>query len=174
MKNLLFVFVSFFCVNCSVFAALPDTIIVNTGQNSKVVFYGKTPAELKKLEKLDLNQLLRRINQKQDSLDQFAPQPNNPNQRIKLDVGDRTLNIKPLTAWQKYKENTFLNFYVGRSVNYEDYTITNPSQETLRNYLGYSNVSPYARASVNLENKISIGISLQHETKIVEIGRAHV
>ena len=45
----------------------PDSIIVNAGKNSRVIFYGKTQQDLKNIERLDLNKLLRDLNQKQDS-----------------------------------------------------------------------------------------------------------
>ena len=45
----------------------PDSIIVNAGKNSRVIFYGKSPEDLKNIERLDLNKLLRDLNQKQDS-----------------------------------------------------------------------------------------------------------
>lgn len=84
-----------------------DSLIVNAGPASRVIFYGKTPADLQKLERLDLNKLLRDLNQTKDST----------LGHIQLSSAPYRSTAKPLPKWQQYwqdyKKNTFFNLHLG-------------------------------------------------------------
>ena len=90
----------------------PDSIIVNAGKNSRVIFYGKSPEDLKNIERLDLNKLLRDLNQKQDST-----QVESNRLQMSSEPYQTTTTAPPIPkwkqVWQNYRKNTFLNAHVG-------------------------------------------------------------
>lgn len=97
----------FVCLLTAQLSHAADSLIVNAGRNSRVVFYGKTPADLQNLERLDLNKLLRDLNQTEDST----------SNRIQLSSDTYQISPKPVPKlkqfWNNYKKNTYFNFYIG-------------------------------------------------------------
>ena len=78
----------------------PDSIIINAGQNSRVIFYGKTQHDLKNIERLDLNKLLRDLNQKQDSAKAVS------NHLQMSSEAYQTTTSKPTPKWKKFGRTT--------------------------------------------------------------------
>lgn len=145
--------------NCS-WAA--DSLIVNAGPASRVIFYGKTPADLQKLERLDLNKLLRDLNQTQDST----------LGHIQLSSAPYRATAKPLPKWQQYwqayKKNTFFNLHLGTGSfaffnqpidRYEYFRLNDPSV-FMDNP---SNKGYMVSNSLWLRTRSVVGVSLVHD-----------
>jgi hypothetical protein len=163
-------------------ASIPDSIIVNTSKTSKVIFYGRTRDDLKRLEKLDLNQLLKKLNQQQettnnDSLDVDIIK-NGKNKKLKLDINlNQPANDIGLTnvvvpnRWLRFKKNTFLNGYLGIGLlntanSYEGFRDLGSEFGTIVGYPGQ--VQGYANHTLRLQTKNIIGISVLHDFKMTE------
>ncbi|AYQ35926.1 hypothetical protein [Runella sp. SP2] len=145
--------------NCS-WAA--DSLIVNAGPASRVIFYGKTPADLQKLERLDLNKLLRDLNQTKDST----------LGHIQLSSAPYRATAKPLPKWQQYwqayKKNTFFNLHLGMG----SYTFFNQPIDRYE-YLRLNDPSIFMENAPNkglvisnslwLRTRSVVGVSLVHD-----------
>lgn len=94
----------------------PDTIILNAGNNSKIIFYGKSAADLRQLETIDLNKILRELNAAQ------AGTQGSDKQYINLDNQEFISESAEPTKGQRYMANTFLNLHVGLGYNINRYT----------------------------------------------------
>ncbi|GAB3166788.1 hypothetical protein [Telluribacter humicola] len=138
--------------------ALPDTIILNAGKNSKVIFYGKSVQDLKDLEKLDLNKILKELNDKQSQTDSV------PRQQVVMD-GDNFMAPqlpKDLVWVQKYLENTFLNLHIGTGVHINRYVFYQPPSALLDH--------PTARLSTEivLRNPFTSSLSVVHDARFID------
>ncbi|WP_247235266.1 hypothetical protein [Telluribacter sp. SYSU D00476] len=138
--------------------ALPDTIILNAGKNSKVIFYGKSAQDLKDLEKLDLNKILKELNEKQSRTDSV------PRQQVVMD-GDNFMTPqlpKDLVWVQKYLANTFLNLHIGTGVHINRYVFYQPPSALLDH--------PTAQLSTEivLRNPFTSSLSVVHDARFVD------
>lgn len=163
--------------------SLPDSIIVNAGKRSKIIFFGQTRGDLKNLERLDLNQLLRKLNMQyavinEDSITADVMQQGNQ-YRMKLDMSSSpsmngiSAQPKSLTAWQRYKKNTYLNGYVGTSVGGfgGTYSYTSPSPTSSELFSSNPNIKSTDFRLLNtfrLENRSIVGIGLFHDAFLME------
>ncbi|MCP1381244.1 hypothetical protein [Runella salmonicolor] len=152
----------------------PDSIIVNAGKNSRVIFYGKTQQDLKNIERLDLNKLLRDLNQKQDSAKAVL------NHLQMSSESYQTTTTKPIPKWkqlwQNYKKNTFLNAHVGLGSyrffgkpigEYEYFRLTDPNV-----IMPNSGLTDFTmRQSLWLRTRSVVGISLLHDIPLINTSR---
>jgi len=140
-------------------AMMSDTIILNAGKNSKIIFYGKSPQDLKNLEMLDLNKIIKDLNERQTASDSAS------RQLVKLD--ERGYLIPSLSEMKtsrkdRYLANTFLNFYVGKGNDRGRYIFFQPPPTLLGH--------PTARLTneVILQNKLSVHLTVVHDMKIID------
>ncbi|MCF2447429.1 hypothetical protein L0657_25975 [Dyadobacter sp. CY345] len=140
-------------------AIVPDTIILNAGKNSKVIFYGKSAQDLKNLEMLDLNKIIRELNQRQNGADTIS------RQLVKLDekgylnpsLGD------PKISWkQKYMANTYLNLYVGRGNDHGRYIFFQPPPALLNHQ------TAKLTSEIIMQNKLSTSLAVVHDIIIAD------
>jgi hypothetical protein len=157
----------FICFLAAQLSFAADSLIVNAGSNSRVIFYGKSPADLKNLERLDLNKLLRDLNQTQDST----------SERLQMSSESYRVAEKPLPKWkqfwQEYKKNTFFNFHVGMGTrtlfnnaigSYEYFRLPNPAV-----FLPNPPTQNYTLAhSLWLRTRSVVGVSLLHQAYLLE------
>lgn len=153
----------------------PDSIIVNAGKNSRVIFYGKSPEDLKNIERLDLNKLLRDLNQKQDSI-----QVESNRLQMSSEPYQTLTTTAPIPKWkqfwQAYKKNTFLNAHVGLGSyrflgkpigEYEYFRLTDPNV-----IMPNSGLTDFTmRQSLWLRTRSVVGVSLQHDVSLVNTSR---
>ncbi|SDF90800.1 hypothetical protein SAMN04487996_113158 [Dyadobacter soli] len=139
--------------------SLPDTIILRAGNNSKVIFYGKSQHDLQNLEKLDLNKILKELNAKQSVSDSL------PMQHLMLDNNEfKTAPPKP-TRLQHYLENTYLNLHVGTGYRVGRYTFFQPVPARL------NHPTAQLTSDIVMENLMTSSLSVVHDMKIVESKR---
>ena len=142
-----------------------DTIILNAGDNSKVIFYGKSADDLKKLEMLDLNKIIKDLNQKQNDSDPAQ------NQHVKLDekgfvnpsMQEPTLNWK-----QRYLQNTFLNLHIGKGVDVNRYVFFKPGPPLL------SHPTAQLTSEIVLQNKLTTNLSVVHDERLWDRPKAAI
>ncbi len=96
-----------------------DTIIINVGAKKKVVIYGETKADLKALEKIDLNKALREMNKGLEEM------PTKTKRMVVKDFNGNTYtaDIPPtdLTKWKRFVGKTNINLHAGLlDMNYYD------------------------------------------------------
>lgn len=146
-------------LNLSPANALPDTIILRVGNSSKVIFYGKSPQDLKKLEQLDLNLILKDLNQKQSMTDTSQLQ------HIVLENSAFESKNAALPEGSKYWKNTFLNLHVGTGYHVNRYTFFQPPTSVLNH--------PTARLSsdIVMENLLTTSLSVAHDAKLLDRDR---
>lgn len=126
-----------------------DTIIINVGTKKKVIIYGETKADLKELEKIDLNKALKEMNK---GLEEMTTKTK---KMVVKDYDGKTYKLDTpqinLTKWKYFVKKTNINLHVA----YLD--------------LGYYDVSRFTGAnSFRYEtfdggnNAINFGISILH------------
>jgi hypothetical protein len=94
----------------------PDTIIVKAGSSSKIIFYGKSADDLKRLETIDLNKVLKELNAAQ------ATTQNSDKQYVDLYNQEFINKQTQPEESQRYLAHTFLNLHVGVGYNVNRYT----------------------------------------------------
>ncbi|MCE7060353.1 hypothetical protein [Dyadobacter sp. CY343] len=135
--------------------APPDTIILNAGKNSKVIFYGQSPEDLKKLEMLDLNKILKELNGTQAGTEEaqkhvtltntsFISEPVNPSKS------------------QHYLASTFLNLHVGAGYNINRYTFFQASPALMNHPTGT------LTCDVVMQNLLTSSLSVVHDMKFAD------
>lgn len=156
---------------------LPDSIIVNAGKRSKVIFYGQTRQDLKQLERLDLNTLLQKLNKQYDStyVDSVGSIDDGNDRRfLKLNDPSLIKQTPPVPAqkpWQKYLTNTFINVYGGIGYNRNRYTyLPGPAVET---FLGPNSKveSLELYGSISLRARSAVGVGIVHENTLLNRNR---
>ena len=135
---------------------LTDTIILKAGNNSKVIFYGKSHQDLKKLETLDLNKILKELNEKQSQVDTL------PKQLVILDNSEFVKDDEKPTKIQNYLENTFLNLHVGTGYHINRYTFFQPSPSLL------NHPTASLTSDVVMQNLVTGSVSVLHDMKFIE------
>lgn len=152
----------------------PDSIIINAGQNSRVIFYGKTQQDLKNIERLDLNKLLRDLNQKQDSAKAVSNHLQMSSESYHTTTAKPTPKWKKI--WQNYRKNTFLNAHVGLGSyrffgkpigEYEYFRLTDPN--VIMPNSGFTDFT--MRQSLWLRTRSAVGISLLHDIPLINTSR---
>jgi hypothetical protein len=138
-----------------------DTIILNAGKDSRIIFYGKSPQDMKKLELLDLNKILRELNEKQNNTDSSK-------QYVRLDERgfiNESDSEQQLTWLQKYLENTFVNLHIGKGNDVNRYVFFQPAPALLN----HSTAS--LTSEIVLENKLTTSLSVAHDMKLIDHSR---
>lgn len=153
----------------------PDSIIVNAGKNSRVIFYGKSPEDLKNIERLDLNKLLRDLNQKQDSTKVDSNRLQMSSEPYQTTTTAPILKWKKI--WQNYRKNTFLNAHVGVGNyrffgkpigEYEYFRLTDPNV-----IMPNSGLTDYRLSlALWLRTRSVVGISVLHDATLLNGQRA--
>ncbi|MCF0041126.1 hypothetical protein [Dyadobacter fanqingshengii] len=145
-------------------AAEPDTIILKAGSNSKVIFYGKTGEDLKNLEQLDLNRIIRDLNFRQANQD--TAQVLN----VKLENAAFVNSEMPNpTGWrEKFLQNTFLNLHLGTGSHVNRYVFFNPPPSAL------NHPTATLQSQILLRNKLSLSASVLHDMKLVTMPKANL
>ncbi len=161
----------FVCLLTAQLSFAADSLIVNAGRNSRVIFYGKTPADLQNLERLDLNKLLRDLNQSKDTTAE----------RIQMSAESYQATPKALPKWkqfwQDYKKNTFFNFHVGTGSyaffqrpigRYEYFRLTDPTifmpDSPTKDYTFFN--------ALWLRTRSVVGVSVVHDAHLMSGNRA--
>lgn len=131
--------------------ALPDTLILKAGNDSKVIFYGKSGQDLKNLEKLDLNKILRELNQ------QHGGSGPTGKRHVVLDGGEFMKEPAETGKGQKYLDNTFLNLQIGVGGTGKRYVFFQPAPSVLNH--------PQASltSSIVLQNVLTSSLSVMHD-----------
>lgn len=140
------------------FSAHPstDTIILRAGNNSKVIFYGKTHQDLKKLELLDLNKILKELNKKQNHPDSVQQQ------HVILNNSEFVHDQQKPTKIQRYLENTFLNLQIGVGNDDKQYIFFQPATSLL------NHPKAILISSIALQNLLTSNLSVMHDMKFVD------
>lgn len=141
--------------------AAADTIILNAGRDSRIIFYGKSPQDMKKLELLDLNKILRELNEQQGNTDSSK-------QYVRLDERvfmNESGSEQRLTWMQKYLENTFLNLHIGKGNDVNRYVFFEPAPALLN----HSTAS--LTSEIVLKNKLTTSLSVVHDMKLIDRSR---
>jgi hypothetical protein len=157
MKNLIFLLI--FSTSINAFAIEIDTIIINVGSKQKVILYGETKADLRELEKFDLNKAVKKMNE------ELSKMPVKTEKMVVKDYDGNTYKkaeneIDMQSGFQKFVKNTHFNINLGM-INFEVRDVTsfeNPKPNTSTGYLmnnyGSANQSRY------------FGLDLLHSTNI--------
>ncbi|SKB82648.1 hypothetical protein [Dyadobacter psychrophilus] len=160
MNSLFVCLTTLLCPFCN--AAEPDTIILKAGANSKVIFYGKTGEDLKNLEQLDLNRIIRDLNFRQANQDSAKVQ------NIRLEKADfenpETHNSPGLR--EKFLQNTFLNLHLGTGTHVNRYVFFSPPPSAL------NHPTAALQSQILLRNKLSVSASVLHDMKLVTMPKA--
>ncbi len=132
-----------------------DTIIINVGANKKVVVYGETKADLKDLEKIDLNKALKEMNKNLEEM------PVKTRKMVVKDYDGSTFNLNTpqvdLTKWNRFVKKTNVSLHVA-ALNLGYYSIR-PSE--LIN--SYKITEPFtAETFGGFNNSINLGVSVMH------------
>ncbi|MCF0054827.1 hypothetical protein [Dyadobacter sp. CY356] len=133
-----------------------DTIILRAGNDSKVIFYGKSKNDLKKLELLDLNKILRELNKTQDHSDSLI------RQQVTLNNNEFVKEHQKPTKMERYIENTFLNLQIGTGYHANRYTFFQPAPSRL----GHPAAS--LTSDIVMENLMTSNLSVFHDMKFVD------
>lgn len=111
MKKLYFLLILLIIIPFKNRAAISDTIVINMGSKKKVIIYGETKADLREIEKFDLNKAVRQMNAELENL---------PLKTKKLTVrdynGDTYLKentTADLSVFRNFIKNTHLNLSAG-------------------------------------------------------------
>lgn len=133
----------------------PDTIILNAGNNSKIIFYGKSAADLKQLETIDINKILKELNATQ------AGTQGVDKQYINLNNQEFISEPREPTKGQRYLANTFLNLHIGVGYNVNRYTFFQ-APPVLMNH-------PTGRMTndIVIQNLMTSSLSVVHDMKFV-------
>ncbi|MCF0064094.1 hypothetical protein MUK70_27840 [Dyadobacter chenwenxiniae] len=131
----------------------PDTIILNAGNNSKIIFYGKSAADLQQLETIDLNKILKELNTAQ------AGAQKSDKQYINLDNQEFISEPIEPTRGQRYLANTFLNLHIGVGYNVNRYTFFQAPPALLNHPTGR------LTNDIVMENLMTSSLSVVHDMK---------
>ncbi len=127
-----------------------DTIIINVGAKKKVIIYGETKADLKELEKIDLNKALKEMNKGWEEM------TTKTKKMVVKDYDGKTYKLDTpqinLTKWKYFVKKTYIDLHVANNLD-----------------LGYYDVSRFTGAnSFRYEtfdggnNSLNFGISILH------------
>lgn len=136
--------------------ATADTIILNAGNDSKIIFYGKSAADLKKLETIDLNKILKELNATQ------AGAQGTGKQFIKLNNEGFTNETAKPTKRQQYLANTFLNLHLGVGYNINRYTFFQAPPSLMNHPTGS------LTNDIVMQNQMTSSLSVVHDMKLAD------
>ena len=110
MKNLLLI-ACFYSYIGNTFAEIKsDTIVINVGNKKKVIIYGETKADLKELEKIDLNKALKEMNKGLEEM------PTKTKRMVVKDYDGETYKLDTpqinLSGWKSFVKKTNINLHV--------------------------------------------------------------
>jgi len=131
-----------------------DTIILRAGNNSKVIFYGKTHQDLKKLELLDLNKILKELNEKQNHPDTVHQQ------HVILNNSEFVQDQPKPTKIQRYLENTFLNLHIGVGYDVNRYTFFQAPPTLMKHSTGS------LTSDIVMQNLMTSSLSVVHDMNV--------
>ncbi|MDZ7934495.1 MAG: hypothetical protein U5M51_05925 [Emticicia sp.] len=100
-----------------------DTIIINVGSKKKVIIYGETKADLRELEKIDLNKALKEMNKG------LAEMTTKTSRMVVKDYNGKTYKLDTpqinLTKWKYFTKKTNINLHVAAlDMGYYDASFT--------------------------------------------------
>ncbi|WP_225865861.1 hypothetical protein [Dyadobacter aurulentus] len=134
--------------------AAADTIILNAGNDSKIIFYGKSATDLKKLETIDLNKILKELNAAQ------ADPQGTDKQFINLNNKEFITEPAKPTKRQQYLANTFLNLHVGVGYNVNRYTFFQAPPALMNHPTGT------LTNDIVMQNQMTSSLSVVHDMKL--------
>jgi hypothetical protein len=131
-----------------------DSIIINVGAKKKVIIYGETKADLKELEKIDLNKALKEMNKGLDEM------PLQTKKMVVKDYDGRMYKLDTpqvnLNAWNRFVKKTSISLHLA-ALDLGYYEIQ-PSK-----FINSYNSEPFIAESFGgLNNSINLGISVLH------------